>query len=309
MARRFRGRIGATAVAAMLASALAAGPVAAQGWTGSGETLDDLRYRLGIVDAELADIRARLQAAGAGRAAAGGAPAAGGDALVRLDRLEVEIRRLTGEIEQLGFQQRQIAEDATRRFGDIEFRLTELEGGDVGALRPPEPLGGLRGGTGGGFGGGTGGGTGRTAAPASSGAGPAPALPQAPAGERGDLALAVADIQQGRFDQGEERLARFIAENPQSPRAADANFWLGRSHFVRGAFAEAARRHLAGYNVDRQGPMAPRNLLQLGVTLGRLGQVSEACLTLREVRAQFPEAGRDILNAADAERDNLACAP
>jgi TolA-binding protein len=42
------------------------------------------------------------------------------------------------------------------------------------------------------------------------------------------------------------------------------------------------------------------------VTLGRLGQVSEACLTLREVGAQFPDAP-ELIDQAEAEADSLAC--
>ncbi|MEM9145571.1 MAG: tetratricopeptide repeat protein [Pseudomonadota bacterium] len=280
-------------VAALLSLAVGAVPAQAQTWTGSSETVEDLRYRLGIVDAELADIRARIQALGGGGVVTSGTPISG-DAVVRLDRLEVEIRRLTGALEELQFRQRQMAEDAGRRLGDIEFRLTELEGGDVGALGAPQPLGGQ---------------AATDPLPPTSNPVPTPSTPAPQTASGTDLQLAVADIQQGRFDQGEDRLRDILAGNPSGTDAAEAQFWLGRSNFVRGAFAEAARRHLAGYNVNRQGQMASRNLLQLGVSLGRLGQLSEACLTLREVRTQFPTASREILNAADAESDRLACAP
>lgn len=289
-----RTAIGALVIAAAMGSVH---PVLAQSWTGSGDTVQDLRYRLGILDAELADIRARLQAlGGAGAGVSGAAGSSGGavsgDALLRLDRLEAELRRLTGVIEQLDFQQRQISEDAGRRFGDIEFRLTELEGGDVGSLAPAQPLGGAR----------------QAIAPPPVAVDPAPSRSGGgtSGGAQSDLGIAIADIQQGRFDQGEDRLNRFLRENPGSPANAEAEFWLGRSRFVRGDFAEAARRHLSGYNVNRRGPMAARNLLQLGISLGRLGQASEACLTLREVRTQFPN-DREMINAADAERDSLAC--
>lgn len=266
-------------------------PAVAQTWTGSGESLDDLRYRLGLVDAELADIRARMDNISAGTVpsqvpSGGGSGSAGGDGGVRLDRLEAEIRRLTGIIERVEFQQRQMAEDAGRRFGDIEFRLTELEGGDVGALAPQQPLGG-----------GAGGGT-QTASTGGA---------DVSVSEGEDLDRAIADVQQGRFDQGEDRLRDFLQSYPGSPLTAKAQYWLGQSQFARGAFQQAARSYLDGYNTNRRGQLAPQNLLKLGVTLGRLGQRQEACLTLREVRNQFPNGSGEVLTAADAEADSLAC--
>jgi TolA-binding protein len=226
----------------------AAGPAYSQLWTGAA-TADDLQYRLGVIDAELADIRARLGVApsaggGAGGGAGSRAGGAGSDAILRLDKLEAELRLLTGKIEQMQFEQRGVADDAARRFGDIEFRLTELEGGDASALPPVLPLGG--------------------GAPAPVDAGPAVSI-----SERGDLDRAIEDVKQGRFDQGEDRLP--------------------------------------GFNTDRTGATAPKNLYRLGVTLGRLGQLSEACLTLREVRKQFPTGPSDILDATDAESRALNC--
>jgi len=259
----------------------AAGPAVSQIWTGAGSA-DDLQYRLSIIDAQLADIRARL---GVAPSTGGGAPAtgAGSDVILRLNRLEAEIRMLTGKIEQMEFEQRSIAEDATRRFGDIEFRLTELEGGDISILAPVQPLGG--------------GGTGSVVA----------AGPEVSISERGDLDRAIEDVKQGRFDLGEDRLRGFLTAYPGSPLEAEALYWLGESQFVRGAFQNAARSYLNGYNADRSSAIASKNLYRLGVTLGRLGQLNEACLTLREVRNQFPTGPADTLNAADAESSALNC--
>ena len=268
------------AISAALAAVLAlAGPAYPQLWTGAGSD-DDLRYRLGVIDAELADIRARLGEAPPA-AGGGGASGAGSDVMLRLDRLEAEIRKLTGRIEQMDFEQRGVAEDAARRFGDIEFRLTELEGGDISILAPVLPLGG--------------GGT------------VVAAGPEVSISERGDLDRAIEDVRQGRFDQGEDRLRSFLTAYPRSPLKGEALYWLGESQFVRGAFQNAARSYLDGYNTDRAGADAPQNLYRLGVTLGRLGQLNEACLTLREVRNQFPTGPADILDAADAESRALNC--
>ncbi len=277
----WRAGIRITAMAAAVGAILAvAGPAYPQIWTGAGST-DDLRYRLSVIDAELADIRARLGEAPSSGGTGGDATGAG--AMLQLDRLEAEIRQLTGKIEQMAFEQRSVAEDAARRFGDIEFRLTELEGGDISALAPVLPLG---------------------AAGAGSviGAGPEVSI-----SERGDLDRAIEDVKQGRFDQGEDRLRGFLTAYPGSPLEGEALYWLGESQFVRGAFQNAARSYLDGYNTDRASASAPKNLYRLGVTLGRLGQLNEACLTLREVRNQFPTGPADILDAADAESSALNC--
>jgi tol-pal system protein YbgF len=275
-------RIAAIAVT-MAGGLAAAGPAYSQLWTGAASA-DDLQYRLGVIDAELADIRARLGVApSAGGGARGGAgDGTGSDAILRLDKLEAELRLLTGKIEQMQFEQRGVADDAARRFGDIEFRLTELEGGDATALPPVLPLGG--------------------GVPAPADAGPAVSI-----SERGDLDRAIEDVKQGRFDQGEDRLRGFLTAYPGGPLEGEALYWLGESQFVRGAFQNAARSYLTGFNTDRTGASAPKNLYRLGVTLGRLGQLSEACLTLREVRNQFPSGPSDILNATDAESRALNC--
>ena len=269
-----------------LGVALAAGSVLAQTtWSGSSSP-DDLRYRLDILDAELADIRARLggSVGSVVRQPSGG----GGVSDDRLNQLEGEIRRLTASVERMQNQINRIAEDATRRFGDIEFRLNELEGnpteGDV------QPLGGGTRTSQGGF-------------------GPIVSQPSAnvSVSEQGDLDRAIDDVQQGRFDQAEDRLRRFLNQYQNSPLTGHAWFWLGESQFVRGQHAEAARSYLNGYNYQRTGQQAPANLYKLGVTLGRLGQLNEACLTLREVGAQFPNAPDNLVGRANDEARQLTC--
>ena len=257
--------------ATLLAMALAADPALAQ--SGANQ---ELRGRLAEIERELSQIRARLGIP------AGGGGGALGDVIVRLDRLESQIRELTGKVERLEFEQRRIAEDAARRFGDIEFRLTELEGGDTSNLAPVPPLGGV-------------GEDGGSVAQAVS------------VSERSDLDRAIEDVRQGRYDLAEDRLRTFLGTYPDSPLEAEARYWLGESQFARGAYQGAARNHLEGYKSDRAGPMAARNLYRLGVTLGRLGQVNEACLTLREVQQQFPQAPAEVLTGLREEADALGC--
>lgn len=263
----------------------------AQGqWTGTSSP-DDLRYRLDILDAELQDIRARLGASGEIAPRTGGV--SGGD----VGQLEAEIQRLTARVEEMQNLVDRLNAQSARRFSDIEFRLTELEGGDISTVQPVEPV-----------------------APAGQDVTPPPGQPAQPGqpdqqvavadvsiSEQGDLDRAIQDVEQGRFDQAEDRLRRFINDYPQSPLVGDAWYWLGESQFVRGIQDEAARSYLNGYNADQSGPRAAHNLFRLGVTLGRLGQLDVACQTLRQVRRQFPGAPDNIVSRADEEADRLTC--
>ena len=257
-------------VPALLVSALLAAPPA------GAQSVERLQREVNEIERDLAEVRARL-----GMPATGGGGAVS-DLILRIDRLEEQIRELTGKVERLEFEQRRIAEDAARRFSDIEFRLTELEGGDISSLAPVPPLG-------------EGGGEAEAAQAAVS------------VSERSDLDRAVEHVRQGRYDLAEDQLRNFISTYPESPLEGEAQYWLGESQFVRGAYQNAARSYLAGYKADRSGPAAARNLMKLGVTLGRLGQVNEACLTLREVPRQFPQAPAEVLGRTQEELDALAC--
>ncbi|MEL6265787.1 MAG: tetratricopeptide repeat protein, partial [Pseudomonadota bacterium] len=237
--------LGSVALAAVLA--LAALPVLAQSW-GRAPDPAELARELEALSRDVDALRADVAAGGGAGAGTGG-----GLALRRLAEIEAELQRLTGEVERLGFRMDSIAADAERRFGDIEFRLTELEGGDVAALgASPPPLGGPD--------------------VAAGAAGPAISV-----SEQRALDDAIALVQRGQLDRATDALDDFIATYPDSPLIGDAHFWLGETYATRGEWRPAARSYLAGYRADRDGEAAPDNLVKLGVSLGQIDRVREAC--------------------------------
>ncbi|MBY0334712.1 MAG: hypothetical protein K2X49_29010, partial [Acetobacteraceae bacterium] len=57
--------------------------------------------------------------------------------LERVGRLEEEVRRMRGRLDELDFANRQQAQALEKLQGDMDFRLQQLEGGGGGAARPP----------------------------------------------------------------------------------------------------------------------------------------------------------------------------
>ncbi len=255
---------------------LLSGPVLAPA---RADTVADLRAELTALSAAVADL-ARELSSGAGAAQQG----FDGSLIDRVDRIREELSRLTGRTEELEFRIRRAIDEASNRLGDLEFRLTELEGGDVTNLAAPRALGG---------------GVGNSAAA------PGFETPQLAASESVafDAARAMADA--GEYEAAAEALQQFLEFYPGSPLGADASLLLGQMHRARGAEPEAARAYLNLYLSAPDGPDAPRALLALGDSLGRLEQISEACVMFDELRNRFttsPEAAE-----AEAARLRLAC--
>ena len=261
------------AVFAVIATVIPASTVQAQTQWSRSSSPEDLIYRLDQLSAEIADMRASVGGGGTAVRSTGS-----GD----VGQLEGEIRRLTAKVERLENQIRQLSQNTENQLGDVIFRLNELEGVPNDGAESPQLV-------------------------PNQDATVAAAQGAVSVSEQGDLDRAIGDVNQGRFDQAEDRLRQFLNTYPSSPLVGEAWYWLGESQFVRGNLADAARSYLNGYQIETAGSYAPQNLYKLGTTLGRLGQLREACSTLTLVRQQFPNAPDGIPNKADAEADNLTC--
>ncbi|NBB98454.1 MAG: tetratricopeptide repeat protein, partial [Alphaproteobacteria bacterium] len=118
-----------------------------------------------------------------------------------------------------------------------------------------------------------------------------------------DDAIALAEDDQP--EAAAAALARFIETYPGSPLGAEASFTLARLNRELGREPDAARAYLNLYMAAPDGPDAPRALLALGESLGRLDQVAEACAMFDELRARFADSD-EAAQAQDA-RARLAC--
>ena len=247
------------------------------------QTLADIRQELVTLNVEMTKLKRELSTTGN----AGGVslPAS---VLDRVNAMESELARVTSKTEELEFRINRIVDDGTRRIADLEFRLVELEGGDISTLGQTSTLGG----------------EGQASAPA---AAPIPQTntSQLAVGEQDDLERAQEALASGDFRAAADQLATFNQTYPGSPVAAQVDLLRGDALTGMGDVREAARAYLASFGATPTGGTAPEALFKLGSALGALGQTSEACVTLGEVSGRFTDSA--FAAQAQAEQAKLGC--
>jgi tol-pal system protein YbgF len=255
---------------------------------------------------------------------------------LRLDRLEAENRRLTGQLDEMRFALRRL-EDQFKRFQtDADSRFRDLETnrrppapapapttprrsdafdpdpvpGAAGAPRPLSPS---------------------TSLPAGAlppGARLAPenppgapldvATPRRPpgvsepapsigTGPKAEFDQARALIERGDNELAEGAFRDFVQTYPKDRLVPEATFWLGESFLRRTRYREAAEQYLIVTSKFPSAARAPEAMVKLGVSLRGLGAKPEACETFNQVGKKFPNASAEIKQSAQRERVRAAC--
>jgi tol-pal system protein YbgF len=287
-----------------------------------------LRAGLDRLTAELAAVRGNLELAQLQE------PALRTAALeVRIARLEEELRRLTGRIEEVEYGQRQLAARMDRLVADLDARLPAAAA-DPGSVAPPAGLPPSQ----------------QAAAPpaletpeppvsgiepdAAARQGyvlgtipedalrgqPAPRVPELPAptpGAQARLQPQGADagyqgaldlLQAGKWADAEQAFASFVQEHPDDPRAPNASYWLGETYFFRKDYPTAAAVFARNYRTyGETGPRAPDNLLKLGMALAAMGDRDRACQTFAELAKRHANAPAPVRQALSRERSAAGC--
>ena len=287
---------------ALIAFALAA-PAEAQ-------SRRELAARLDAVEARLAEAEAR---------ALQGDPVAE-TLMARLDALEREQRGLTGEIERLAFENRTLRRELEQMGRNVDALLAggaqagvsgdgpallepdevnpddafaQARAADVQPLQAPDGATAQR--------------TDDSDGTASGG----PATLDAPAGAEADPAAVFssgrARLLDGDFAGAREAFERYTEQFPEGDQAGEAWYWLGETHFVSGAFDEAADAYIASLRADRRGPRGPDALVRLGASFDGLGQTGRACDVLATFPQEFPNASDEARRKAQREVSRIGC--
>ena len=280
-----------------------------------------LRTRIEQLEEQLVDLQVTIgtleslaRTTGGSAAARGPAPmmsSGGGDGgavASRVDGLEIQLRALVGQVEQLTDQVRTMN---SRRSAapDGESRIA------ASPMRPaapvqvaPEP----RNVPSAGFGSTTvtpGGGDPIGGLLSEERARPAPeSLPGGDGGSPKQLyETAYGYLLQQNYGAAETAFEDFLGRHPNDSLAGNAQYWLGESHYVRGQYKQAAGAFLKGYQTYGRSAKAPDSLMKLAMSLERLGQKDAACTSYGELNTRFPNAPQNIKTRVDGERRRIGC--
>ncbi len=270
------------------------------------------------------------------------------DLVVRTSRMENQIRQLSGQIEQLQFENRRLSEQLRKFQEDVDFRLNERGGGkpsgaaptaaprqqpqpqrrsdafdpsvQQGAAGAPRPLnGGISGIIEDEFAEGGAGqgpldiqGVGRNvpqgALPPTLPRGPSVAAASGPATAKEAYDVAYASILRKEYEQAEMGFRQFLQSYPRDRLAVDATYWLGESYLQRKRYREAAEQFLKVSNDAPKSAKAPESLLRLGIALNGLGARDQACATYAKVGVDYPSAPNSVRQGIERERRRSGCA-
>lgn len=260
--------------AAVLIACTAVLPASAQA---QAQTLEDVRLDIAKLSEIMQELRTELLTTGN----SGVSQDSVGTILQRLNNLEAELSAALGLVETLEFRVVQIADDATRRIGDLEFRLTELEGGDTESLGTPVPLGGESTiGTGG---------------------------QELASDEQRSFDTGVAMYDASDYQAAAEQFAIFTTTYPGGPLTSEAQYRRGLALAAMQDWGGAARSYLDSFSGAPDGPFAAISLYELAASLGALGQTDQACLTLDEIGIRYQNVSVDLGAKILTQKQTLAC--
>jgi tol-pal system protein YbgF len=257
-------------------------------------------------------------------------PAAGANLEIRMERLEAQMRDLTGRVEQVANGLDQLKQRVEQINSDFDVRFSQMTGTAAAGVPPPprfpEPPANAT----------------ATAPPTSlipspgtivpgpgapapifgtltpPGAGPPrqpppppPSASAEPPPATGSVTQqfnnAVGLVKQADYAAAEAALRAFIGAHPNDPLAANAQYFLGESLYARNKYMEAAAAFADGYKRYPKGAKAADDLLRLGMSLARADQKKSACVAFAQFDQQFPNAGAPLKERANAERKHLGC--
>jgi tol-pal system protein YbgF len=122
-----------------------------------------------------------------------------------------------------------------------------------------------------------------------------------------DYEQAVGMMRSQQYEAAERNLTVFLAKYPKSKYVPAATYGLGESFYMRQRYREAAEKFLEIKVKYAQSAQAPEALLRLGQSLGAIGAREQACASFSEIGVNYPGSAARVRDAASRESKKLQC--
>ncbi len=119
--------------------------------------------------------------------------------------------------------------------------------------------------------------------------------------EKGKVKLREGDYLGAQLD-----FEKYILERPDAEDIAIVNYWLGESYFVRNGFQKAANAYIASLSRDPKGIKASSSMIKLATSFAKLNN-PESCKIFNAFETQYPNATEFEKAKANKEAKKVGC--
>ncbi|MDG1522941.1 MAG: YbgF trimerization domain-containing protein [Hellea sp.] len=119
--------------------------------------------------------------------------------------------------------------------------------------------------------------------------------------EKGKVKLREGDYLGAQLD-----FEKYILERPDADDIAIVNYWLGESYFVRNGFQKAANAYIASLSIDPRGIKASSSMIKLATSFAKLNN-PESCKIFNAFETQYPNATELEKAKANKEAKKVGC--
>ncbi|MBB3227557.1 tol-pal system protein YbgF [Luteibacter sp. Sphag1AF] len=195
----------------------------------------------------------------------------------QLSDLQQQVQQLQGQIEELQHQNQQLQDSAKAQYQVLDARIGNLEksGAQGASAQQQAPVAAASAPV--------------TAPQGKPAATESPASPgTASAGEQAAYDAAFKSLRGGDFVAASRGFRDFLQQNPDSPLAPNAYYWLGESYYATMNYPVALEAFQRLVRLYPQSEKVPDGLLKVGYCQSQLKQDSSAIATLKSVVIRYP---------------------
>ena len=114
-------------------------------------------------------------------------------------------------------------------------------------------------------------------------------------------------LKQGDYETAEIAFQEFLNVGEDPGLLSNSNFWLAETLYVRENYKDAAKNYLNLYQVYPNSTRAPDSLLKLGISLIKMDQREQGCLTFLQLQDTYPDANVSLINRSNLELQKNEC--